>query len=226
MERDQRDEIRPGDAAVGDDARAGDTLSSYVLPPLPRFAGGLTIAVSATVVALVMPAITAIFTATWFLLVIVIMRSDAKDLLIPDWASFGIAILGLTYAIVSALSGDHNAFATLAAATMAALNGLIAAAFLWGIGRIFRMITGRYGLGFGDVKLAGASGVWLSLEQQAVALELATLAALCAIGLTYHLCDTKQDSDAVLPFGVFLAPTAWLVFVISAAAASYLESIP
>jgi prepilin signal peptidase PulO-like enzyme (type II secretory pathway) len=164
--------------------------------------------------------------AAWWLLVVIVIRSDVTDFLIPDHASLGIALLGIARAAIetSAAAGQWDWSASADVALAALAHGAMAAAFLWGIGRLFLAIRGIDGLGFGDVKLAGASAIWLTLAQQLIALQLATLLAIAAL----LVVDRRQPVTAshVLPFGAFLAPSAWLACLLSAAADTWLPGPP
>ncbi|WP_371425229.1 prepilin peptidase [Tardiphaga sp.] len=159
------------------------------------------------------------FAAAWWLLVLVVIRNDLADFLIPDEASGMIAVLGLAQIATLSVMAGQSAAACLTTLGAVLSGGLTAAVFLWLVGRGFRAISGREGLGFGDVKLMGASGIWLGVVQQAVALELAALAAL-AIVLVEARNDTRRGG--VLPFGAFLAPAAWLTHMAHALSSDWL----
>jgi leader peptidase (prepilin peptidase)/N-methyltransferase len=148
----------------------------------------------------------------WWLLVVVVVRSDLAHFLIPDWASLGIALLGLANAVMMVAIAYRSTQEMLFAVAIASLRGLCAATLLWMVGRAFQLLAGREGLGFGDVKLAGASAIWLGPLEQTIALQFAAIAAmvLVLLGRRANACGTA------IPFGAFLAPAAWLVHVASA----------
>lgn len=166
----------------------------------------------------------AAFAATWWFIVLIVIRSDLDALLIPDTASLSIAFLGLAQvAAMTALSGQPtDACATELATALA--RGTAAIAFLWTIRRTFRWMAGYDGLGLGDVKLMGAAGIWLTLQQQAIALELAALAALAGIYIA-RLRHTPSD-ETVVPFGAFLAPMTWAVHVVDLLCSAYGQPVP
>uniref|UniRef100_Q07N79 General secretion pathway protein O n=1 Tax=Rhodopseudomonas palustris (strain BisA53) TaxID=316055 RepID=Q07N79_RHOP5 len=175
--------------------------------------------------------IQACFVAAWWIFVMVVIRSDLADFLIPDHASLGIALLGLA-AIGTrslwipepspwpSLPWSHGAIAVLAAM----VQGATAAAVLWVVGRTFRAIRGFDGLGFGDVKLAGASAIWLDPWQQALALHLATLTAIGVVLLTRN--EGLRAGDGALPFGAFLAPAAWITYLAVTMGPQWFEVAP
>ncbi len=146
----------------------------------------------------------------WWIAVVATIRSDLRHFIIPDEASFSTALLGLTLAIgVPLLRGDGLEGAT-TAGTAAVATGAGAFLIFWAIGAWFRHF-GRDALGFGDVKLAGAASVWLTPGDAAIALEIATLGAI----LVLLLRRTGSLRETAVPFGAFLAPAAWLVFVLA-----------
>ena len=167
--------------------------------------------VGTAVVLTTLDMIPASFAAAWWLLVLLVARNDLADFLIPDEASLAIALLGLAQVATLSLVAGQSVVECLTSLAAALVRGSAAAAFLWAIGRTFRLVSGREGLGFGDVKLMGASCIWLAPMQQAIALELAVLAALAVIFVARR--SDARDSGVILPFGAFLAPAAWLAHV-------------
>jgi prepilin signal peptidase PulO-like enzyme (type II secretory pathway) len=177
--------------------------------------------VSATALLIGFDTMGAAIAFSWWLLVIVVVRSDLTHFLIPDWASLGIAALGLAYAAIKVATIDGSSQEMLLAVAFAMLQGLCAAALLWMVERVFYFFTDREGLGFGDVKLAGASAVWLTPLEQTVALQLAILAAIALV-----LLSRRADArGTVIPFGAFLAPATWLVHVINTVSSDLLGGV-
>jgi leader peptidase (prepilin peptidase)/N-methyltransferase len=85
-------------------------------------------------------------------------------------------------------------------------------ALLGGIALGYRMLTGRDGMGGGDVKLAAAMGAMLGSGGLLLTLFLASLAGTL-IGLSVLLAS-RRSLRTPLPFGVFLAPAATIVLMI------------
>lgn len=143
--------------------------------------------------------------------VVVVVRSDLDRFIIPDAASGCIAGLGLVYALAEPLWEGFAPADALAEAVVAVLAGCGGFAALWLVGRLYRLASGHQGLGFGDVKLAGASAMWLTPADAVLALETAALAGLAVLLWRRR---GAGDPDMALPFGAFLAPAAWLAFVV------------
>lgn len=104
---------------------------------------------------------------------------DARHLIIPDRLNLVGFALGLAHAAVSA----DDALAGMGAALVRGL-ALGALFFMLRVG--YRALRGREGLGLGDVKLAVVAGAWLGVAAIPLAIEIAALSALFALGL-WHL---------------------------------------
>ncbi len=162
----------------------------------------------ALLAALLLDPIGAGFATLWWIATVVVIRWDLGRFIIPDSASAAIAGLGLLSA--AGVGRVEETDGRIAALTAAAQGGAVAFALFWLTARLYRRASGRDGLGFGDVKLAGACGIWLGYADQAMALEVAAVAALAVVVLARR---GRAERDLAVPFGAFLAPAAWLVFV-------------
>jgi prepilin signal peptidase PulO-like enzyme (type II secretory pathway) len=168
-------------------------------------AGGCTLAFS------ILETRLAVLVAAWWCLVVIIIRSDIENLLIPNWASAGIALLALTrFLFMPGSFADPNYALDLLAE--AAITALATFAVLWTIGWAYARVAGREGLGFGDMKLATAFALWLQPYDLFLTFELATFAALVLV-IAHHMLSRMKALDVAIPFGAFLAPTAWIVFM-------------
>lgn len=72
----------------------------------------------------------------------------------------------------------------------------------------------RQGLGFGDVKLAGAAGFWLEPTDFAFCVGLAAACGLAFALLRMRLKRRKLRRTAALPLGTFLAPAIWMTWIV------------
>lgn len=195
--------MRPAVIAAGTGERRGRRALDGLLIAA---AGGLAFATLA-------PADAAL-TNAWAVAVVAVVRSDLDRFIIPDAASAAIAALGLVAQAATSPDGVTDAMAALARGAAA---GAAAFALFWGMAALFRRARGIDGLGFGDVKLAGACAVWLTPLQQVAALEIACLAALAVVAAS------ARDQRGAVPFGAFLAPSAWLVHVAGPLVAAWIE---
>lgn len=151
----------------------------------------------------------------------------------PGYLGAGLAVIALAIAAIDArlfvipneLSAAAFALALINAAVMApqaiaeavgvaVLRGVVLALLFLGLRAGYRRMRGREGLGLGDVKLAGVAGAWLSLLMIPIAIEIAALAAIAAYGVRRYALGRPIDAAAKFPFGLFLAPSIWLGWLI------------
>jgi leader peptidase (prepilin peptidase)/N-methyltransferase len=152
-----------------------------------------------------MPA--AAFAALLALLAALVATCDLDRYIIPDSASAAIFLAGLALCLVEAPDGVVAALAD--ALARAAVAGL----FFWLLRWLYHRLRGVFGIGLGDVKLAAATAPWLDWTGMPLALELAAIAAIVAVGLTALRRRESIRGATALPFGAFLAPAAWVTFV-------------
>lgn len=153
----------------------------------------------------------AVLVAAWWCLTVIIVRSDLDHLIIPDWATGGVALLALLHIVMTSGAFAHPAVIFAAVAEPFA-RALATFACLWSIGWLYTRFTGREGLGFGDVKLSAAIALWLATYDLIVAFELATFAALLLI-VANRVLKRAKFIDGAIPFGAFIAPAAWIVYM-------------
>ena len=108
--------------------------------------------------------------------------------------------------ILLALAGVGTTV-SLANAVMGAILGYL---ILWSIYWLFKLLTGREGMGYGDFKLLAALGAWLGWQQLPMVLLLsAGVGAIVGIGMILFL---KHDKRIPIPFGPYLASAGLLSY--------------
>lgn len=113
------------------------------------------------------------------------------------------------------LAGTGLAFQISVAPAQFWIHALSAAGLLcafWFVRHIHRAATGRVGLGLGDVKMAGAAGIWLSPWNMPTFVFCSTSAALIYALARKHLGPAARP-DGRQPFGPFLAAGLTLTWV-------------
>jgi prepilin signal peptidase PulO-like enzyme (type II secretory pathway) len=123
---------------------------------------------------------------------VVLASVDFQVRLLPDVVTLPLAWLGL-------LVNLHGAFAPLPQAVLGAICGYV---FLWLLFHVFRIFTGRDGMGYGDFKLLAALGAWLGVAALPALLLGASLAGV-VVGLLLRLLGRVESGEA-LPFGPYL----------------------
>lgn len=112
---------------------------------------------------------------------------DIDTFLIPDQLSLGLLWLGL-------FVGLFELFIPLREAVVGALVGYLS---LWLIFWLFKLLTGKEGMGYGDFKLLAAGGAWLGAEMLLPVLVLASVS-----GLVVSVILRKNNK---VPFGPYLS---------------------
>ena len=136
---------------------------------------------------------------------------DSKDFIIPDELSAAAFVLAVITAWIGA---DEAVMSGIAACLLRA--GVLGLAFL-ALRLGYYRLRGRHGLGLGDVKLAGVAGAWLDWMTIPVAIEIAVLAALTAVLVRQLMTRQRMKATSRLPFGLFLAPSIWVGWVVQTA---------
>jgi leader peptidase (prepilin peptidase)/N-methyltransferase len=76
---------------------------------------------------------------------------------------------------------------------------------------IFRILTGKEGMGYGDFKLFAAFGAWLGWQDLPLIILLASLVgAVTGIAAIIML---GRDRQLPIPFGPFLCAAAWIALL-------------
>lgn len=131
--------------------------------------------------------------------------SDLRVMRVPDWITGSIGLCGVTWQYLSAEN-----WAAFQHAGLAALAGMVACATaLLLLREVYFRQRGRDGLGLGDVKLCAAAALWMPLDLLAVAILVASTAALLSIFLVQFAGGGWQASRKI-PLAAYLAPAIWL----------------
>jgi leader peptidase (prepilin peptidase)/N-methyltransferase len=142
------------------------------------------------------------------LIMLGIAVADARNLVIPDVLTAAALLLGA----LNAGLGEEGM--SLPAAAEAALRGCVLALSFAALRAVYYWLRRRHGIGIGDIKLAAVAGVWLAWTSVAIAVEIAALAAVAYYTFLQWRRGRPVRGQAVLPFGLFLAPTIWLVWLV------------
>jgi len=82
---------------------------------------------------------------------------------------------------------------------------------LWSIYHLFRLVTGKEGMGYGDFKLLGAIGAWVGWQALPVVILFSSVVG-AAIGIGLIILKGR-DHNQPMPFGPFLAAAGWLTLL-------------
>lgn len=175
---------------------------------LEYVAVGLLALAAASAAIVAVPGLHGLLGAGLALLMLAIAAIDARHFIIPDELTAAALGLGLVNA------ATQEADTVLAGLGSSVLRGAVLAACFLAVRAGYFRLRGRQGLGLGDVKLAGAAGVWLGWTMMPVAVEIAALAAIALYALRQFLGGRPISATGRLPFGLFLAPTIWICWLL------------
>ena len=145
------------------------------------------------------------------LIALAIAVIDARFFIIPNELSAAAFALALVNA------ANETPDAIWEAAGLAVLRGGVLALLFFGLRTLYRRLRGRDGIGLGDVKLAGVAGAWLDWMTLPIAIEIAALAAIAMFAVRYYAGNRAFDAALKFPFGLFLAPSIWIGWLIEVA---------
>jgi leader peptidase (prepilin peptidase)/N-methyltransferase len=136
---------------------------------------------------------------TWGLLTLSVI--DLQRQLLPDSITLPLLWLGLGLAL-------FGVFTDLRASVIGAMSGYLS---LWSVYWVFRLFTGREGMGQGDFKLLAMLGAWQGW-QYLPAMVIISAGVGSVLGSALILLRRRERS-APLPFGPFLAAAGWITLL-------------
>jgi leader peptidase (prepilin peptidase)/N-methyltransferase len=137
---------------------------------------------------------------TWTLIALTFI--DADTTLLPDSMTLPLLWLGL-------LANVFGVFAPLEEAVIGAAVGYLS---LWSVYWLFKLATGREGMGYGDFKLLAALGAWLGYTMLLPIILLSSIVgAVVGGGL---MLMARRGRDIPIPFGPYLAAAGFLTLLV------------
>jgi len=136
---------------------------------------------------------------TWALIALSFIDIDQQ--LLPDIITLPFLWLGL---VVNLLGG----FTGLASAVIGVVAGY---ASLWLVFQLFKLATGKEGMGYGDFKLFALFGAWLGWQMLPLIILLASLVG-ALLGVAFIVLKGR-DRRLPIPFGPFLCAAGWLAML-------------
>jgi leader peptidase (prepilin peptidase)/N-methyltransferase len=136
---------------------------------------------------------------TWTLIALTFIDVDHQ--LLPDSLTLPLLWLGISF-------NFYGQFTTLEASVIGAIAGYLS---LWSVYHIFKLVTGKEGMGYGDFKLLAALGAWLGWSFLPSIILLSSLVG-AVVGLSLMLFRRHQ-LDIPIPFGPYLATAGWIALI-------------
>lgn len=126
---------------------------------------------------------------------------DFDHQLLPDqltipllWIGLALSLTGLTITPMNAIIG--------------ALAGYLS---LWSVYHVFRLLTGKEGMGYGDFKLLAALGAWMGWQMLPLIILFSSLVG-AVVGLVL-LALKRHKSGQTMPFGPYIAAAGWIALI-------------
>ncbi|WP_440223488.1 prepilin peptidase [Dokdonella sp. MW10] len=135
---------------------------------------------------------------TWMLLAA--SGIDARTQLLPDQLTLPLMWLGLLLSLLPM-------FVDAPTAIIGAAIGWLS---LWSVFWLFKLLTGKEGMGYGDFKLLAALGAWMGASALLPVILLSSLIGAIIGGAILSIGGKGRDTP--IPFGPFIAAAGWVWF--------------
>lgn len=134
---------------------------------------------------------------TWILIALTFIDFDTQ--LLPDRYTLTLAALGL----------GINSYAIYISPTSAIWGYIIGFLCLWIVYYLFKIVTGKEGMGYGDFKLLAALGAWMGPLMLPLIVLLSSLVG-AIIGIV--LLKIRKENQP-FAFGPYIAIAGWIAFI-------------
>ncbi|MDD3450293.1 MAG: A24 family peptidase [Gammaproteobacteria bacterium] len=136
---------------------------------------------------------------TWALVALTVIDLDHQ--LLPDgitqpflWLGLGLSLFGVFVDPRSSIAG--------------ALAGYLS---LWTVYWLFKLFTGKEGMGYGDFKLLALLGAWLGWQMLPLTILLSALVG-AVVGVSL-IALKRHEGGKPIPFGPYLAGAGWIALL-------------
>lgn len=162
------------------------------------------------------------FGATWTALAVMVFSAyliamifiDADTQLLPDQLTLPLMWGGIVFHLAAYLLQADWGITNLVDSLLGAIVGYMS---LWSIFQLFKLVTGKEGMGYGDFKLLAALGAWLGISVLPIIIIMSAV-----VGLIFALI-MKVAKNQPMPFGPYLAISGWIVLVFSQPISQFIQ---
>ncbi|KZK65831.1 methyltransferase [Shewanella baltica] len=126
---------------------------------------------------------------------------DLDEMLLPDQMTLPLLWLGLIINL-------NHTFASPTDAISGAAAGYLS---LWSIFWLFKILTGKEGMGYGDFKLLAVFGAWLGWQMLPLVILLSSLVG-AVVGITMIVSKRLKQGNPI-PFGPYIAAAGWIALL-------------
>ena len=139
---------------------------------------------------------------------------DADTQLLPDQLTLPLMWGGIVFHLAAYLLQADWGITILVDSLLGAIVGYLS---LWSIFQLFKLVTGKEGMGYGDFKLLAALGAWLGIGVLPIIIIMSAL-----VGLIFAII-MKVAKNQPMPFGPYLAISGWLVLIFNQPIAQFIQ---
>lgn len=136
---------------------------------------------------------------TWALVALSVIDFDTQYL--PDSITLPFLWLGLAFNVTGTYTSTQ-------ASVIGAIAGYLT---LWSVFHLFRLVTGKEGMGYGDFKLLALLGAWLGWSALPLIVLLSSIVG-AVIGVAL-ISMRGHDKNIPIPFGPYLAIAGWIALM-------------
>jgi len=136
---------------------------------------------------------------TWALVPLFLIDFDHQ--ILPDSITLPLLWAGLFLSLFSVFIDTQSSL-------IGAMAGYLS---LWSIFHLFKLITGKEGMGYGDFKLLAAIGAWVGWQALPVVILFSSVVG-AAFGILLIVLKGRDHSQP-MPFGPFLAAAGWMTLL-------------
>ena len=179
--------------------------------PLVELLTGLVFAVCAWKFGATWTAVAAMVFSAYLIAMIFI---DADTQLLPDQLTLPLMWGGIVFHLAAYLLQADWGITNLVDSLLGAIVGYMS---LWSIFQLFKLVTGKEGMGYGDFKLLAALGAWLGISVLPIIIIMSAV-----VGLIFALI-MKVAKNQPMPFGPYLAISGWIVLVFSQPISQFIQ---
>lgn len=135
----------------------------------------------------------------WALIALTVI--DLEHQLLPDDITMPFLWLGI-------ILNMFGVFTDLYSSIIGAVAGYL---ILWSVYMLFKLVTGKEGMGFGDFKLLAMLGAWMGWQVLPLIIILSSFVG-AVVGITLILFCRHGRSEPI-PFGPYLAAAGWIALL-------------
>ena len=136
---------------------------------------------------------------TWALVALTLIDYDKQ--LLPDDITLPLLWLGLLISFFGVFSDTQSSL----------IGAMLGYMILWTVFQIFKIVTGKEGMGFGDFKLLAVLGAWLGWELLPQIILLSSVVG--AVTGIFMLITGLTKRQQPIPFGPYLTAAGWIALM-------------